>query len=109
MSMAVRNQRVEVRLTRDEHAALMKKARKAGLSTGAFVRMAVAGKEVREAPSVDVPLLIREVRRVGVNINQLLLLANMRGWPEKEMLQKAFEETRAMEKMISNAYGTAWQ
>ena len=56
---------------------LTKKAKKAGLSAGAFVRMAIAGKEIMEAPPVDLPMLIREVRRVGSNINQLTMLAHM--------------------------------
>lgn len=103
--MARRNCRFEVRLTKDEYYDLTKKARKAGLSTGAFVRMAVAGHVVREAPSADVPVLIREVRRVGSNIDQILKIANSRGFLEIPDLKKALEENRAVEKMIAGAYG----
>ena len=103
--MAKRNCRFEVRLTKDEYYELTKKARKAGLSTGAFVRMAVAGQKVMEAPNVDVPVLIREVRRVGYNIDQILKIANARGLLQTPDLKKALEETRAVEKMIAGAYG----
>jgi len=103
--MARRNCRFEVRLTKDEYYDLTKKARKAGLTTGAFVRMAVAGQVIREAPSADVPELIREVRRVGHNIDQILKIANSKGLLEVPDLRKALEENRAVEKLIANAYG----
>lgn len=103
--MARRNCRFEVRLTKDEYYDLTKKARKAGLTTGAFVRMAVAGQVIREAPSADVPELIKEVRRVGHNIDQILKIANSKGLLEVPDLRKALEENRAVEKLIANAYG----
>lgn len=103
--MARRNCRFEVRLTKDEYYELTKKARKAGLTTGAFVRMAVAGQVIREAPSADVPELIREVRRVGHNIDQILKIANSKGLLEVPDLRKALEENRAVENLIANAYG----
>jgi len=107
--MAARNCRFELRLSKDEYYDLTRKARKAGLTTAAFVRMAVAGKEVMEAPSADVPLLIREVRRVGSNINQILKIANTRGLLEVPQLKKALADNREVEKMISQAYGLAWR
>ena len=106
--MAVRNCRFEMRLTKDEFYDLTKKARKAGMSTASFVRLAIAGKEVKEAPSVDVPMLIREVRRVGSNIDQILKIANSRGLLDVPELRKALADNRAIEKMISQAYGVAW-
>ena len=107
--MAKRNCRFEVRLTKDEYQSLTKKARKAGLSTGAFVRMSVAGKTVMEAPSADVPVLIREVRRVGYNIDQILKVANSKGLLDVPQLRKALDDNRTVEKMIANAYGHTWQ
>ena len=62
--MKKRNCRFEVRFTKDELSDLTKKARKARLTNAAFIRCAVCGAEVREAPPADVPLLIGEVRRV---------------------------------------------
>ena len=106
--MAVRNCRFEMRLTKDEYYDLTKKARKAGMTTASFVRMAVAGKDVMEAPSADVPLLIREVRRVGSNINQILKISSSRGVMDVTELRKALADNRAVEKMISEAYGTEW-
>ena len=98
-----------MRLTKNEYHDMTKKARKAGISTAAFVRMAIAGKEVMEAPSADVPLLIREVRRVGCNIDQILQFAHARGLMDVHEIRTALAENRAVEKMISQAYGVSWQ
>ena len=107
--MSKRNCRFEVRLSKDEFSNLTKKARKAGMSCGEFVRNAIEDKPVIEAPSVDVPLLIREVRRVGFNINEILKIAYARKLLDVPQLRKALEDNRAIEKMIADAYGQSWQ
>ena len=101
--------RFELRMTRDEMQDLTKKARKAGLTKGAFLRAAIAGKRIYEAPSADVPTLIMEVRRVGYNIDQILKLANARGLLDVPRLREALEENRRVEKLIASAYGMGWQ
>ena len=105
--MRKRNCRVEVCFTKDELYDLTKKARKAHLSIGGFIRRTVRGIEVKEAPSADVPMLIREVRRVGYNIDQILKLANAKGLLDVPQLRKALDENRAVEKLISDTYTTA--
>ena len=102
--MRKRNCRFEVCFTKDELSDLTKKARKARLPTGAFVRRAVRDLEVKEAPPADVPMLIREVRRVGYNIDQILKLANAKGLLDVPQLRKALADNRAVEKMIMDAY-----
>ena len=102
--MRKRNCRVEVCFTKDELSELTKKTRKARLSTGAFIRKAVAGKEVKEAPTADVPKLIYEVRRVGQNIDQILKIAYAKGLLDVPQLRKALEDNRTVEKMIVDAY-----
>ena len=98
-----------MRLTKSEFTDLTRKARKAGLSTAAFVRNAVAGTEVKEAPPVDVPVLIMEVRKVGSSLNQILKIAEARRLMDASEIRIALAENRAVEKMISKAYDGAWQ
>lgn len=92
--------------TKDELYALSKKAKKADMSVGGFIRHCVSGKEVKEAPSADLPALIWEVRRVGYNIDQLLVIARAKNWMIAKDLEKALERNRAVEKLIMNAYTT---
>ena len=102
--MKKRNCRFEVRFTKDELSDLTRKARKARLTNAAFIRRAVCGAEVKEAPPADGPLLIGEVRRVGYNIDQILKLANARGMLDVPRLRKALDDNRAVERMIADAY-----
>ena len=105
--MRKRNCRVEICFTEDELAELKNKARKSNLSIGGFVRRAVRDLEVKEAPPADVPMLVREVRRVGYNVDQLLRLANAKGLLDVPQLRKVLADNRTVEKMIMDAYTMA--
>ena len=64
----------------------------------------LSGAVIREAPSVDVPKLIYEVRRVGASLNRILIAANARGLLEVPELRKALEQNREVEVRIVDAY-----
>lgn len=102
----IRNCRFELRLSKDELSDLTKKARKAKLSNAAFVRQAIRGTEVKEAPPVDVPVLLRDVRRVGYNINQILKIASAQGLVDVPQLRKALKENHAAAQQIIAAYSS---
>ena len=105
--MTTRNCRFELRLSKNELSELTRKARKARLTNAGFIRRAIREQEVKEAPPVDVPLLIREVRRVGYNIDQVLKIARAQGLVDVPQLRKALEENRALVKRITNVYAMA--
>ena len=97
---------MKIRFTRSELDDLTKKSRKAGLSREGYCRRILNGAEVKEAPPVEVPVLIREVRRVGCNIDQILKRANSIGLLDVPQLRKALEDNRAVEKLIVDTYTT---
>lgn len=107
--MAIRNCRFELRLSQEELDDLTKKADRAGISKADFVRKTVKGKTIKEAPPADVPLLIREVRRVGSNMDQILRFVNARSYLHIPELQRALEENRKVETMLNRVYGAVWQ
>ena len=102
--MRKRNCRVVVYFSKDELDALTKKIRKSHLSREGFIRAAVAGKEVKDGPTADVPALIQEVRRVGSNLNQILKRANSIGLLDVPQLRKDVADLRTVEKLIGDAY-----
>ncbi len=104
--MRKRNCRVEIYFTKGELDVLTKKVRTAGLSREGYCRRILNGAVVKENPPADVPMLIREVRRVGYNIDQLLKLANAKGLLDVPRLRKALDENRAVEKLITETYTT---
>ena len=89
---------MKIRFTREELDALNGKARRAGLSRESYCRHILNGAEV--------PTLIREVRRVGCNIDQLLVIARAKNWMIAKNLEKALERSRAVEKLIMDTYTT---
>ena len=97
---------MKIRFTRGELDALTKKARKSGFSREGYSRRILNGATVKENPPADVPMLIREVRRVGYNIDQILKRANSIGLPDVPQLRKALEDNRAVEKLIVDTYTT---
>ena len=97
---------MKIRFTRGELDDLTKKSRKAGLSREGYCRRILNGAEVKEASPAKVPLLIREVRRVGYNIDQILKRANSIGLLDVPQLRKALEDNRAVEKLIVDTYTT---
>ena len=97
---------MKIRFTRAELDALTKKARKSGFSREGYSRRILNGATVKENPPADVPMLIREVRRVGYNIDQILKRANSIGLLDVPQLRKALEDNRAVEKMIVDTYTT---
>ena len=102
--MRKRTNAILLRLSDAELDALNTKVAKANIPREKYCRMILNGSEVKEAPHVDVPQLIREVRRVGSNINQILLIANARGLLDVPELRKALLELREVEKRIVSSY-----
>ena len=60
--------------------------------------------EVKEAPPVDVPVLLRDVRRVGYNVDQLLKVANSQGLVDVPRLRVVLDEVHEAAQAILRAY-----
>ena len=75
-----------------------------GISREQFCRKAIQGVAIRENPPVDLYKLIWEIRRVGNNINQILMIANAKGILNIPDLRKAIDDLREVEKLIFSQY-----
>lgn len=102
--MRKRNCRIEIYFTKDELDTLMTKVQKTNLSREGFCRQVLNAAEVREAPSADVKELLRLMRRIGGNINQLLHRANTVGFIDTVQLRKDLMELREARRLIVDAY-----
>ena len=102
--MRSRTNQIIIRLSDEELADLNEKVSRVRDSRERFIRQCISGAVIREAPSVDVPKLIHEVRRVGASLNRILIIANARGLLEVPELRKALERNREMEVRIVDAY-----
>ena len=91
---------MKIRFTKDELDALTKKARKSGFSRESFCRRILNGSELCEAPPADYYELIRQLRRTGNNLNQLLKVANGKGLLDVPQFRKELEALRETEAML---------
>ena len=77
--MRKRNIRLMIRLNEKENILLIDKVRKSGLSKEAYIRYLISGYIPMEKPSQDFFDMIDQLRRIGNNINQLVMIANKTG------------------------------
>ena len=99
-----KDNRFELRLSKAEREILAAKAKKAGMSCGEFLRKTICEQEIWEAPTTDVKELLRVMRRIGGNINQILHRANTVGFMDTVQLRKDLAELRQAQEVIVFAY-----
>ena len=102
--MRKRTNQIIIRLSDAELNALNKQVKRTRLSREQFCRNAIQGVTIREKPPADVPRLIQEIRRVGSNISQILMIANSQGLLNIPDLHKAILDIREVEKLIVYQY-----
>lgn len=102
--MRSRTNRINVWLSDKELADLNEKVSRVRGSRERFIRQCINGAAIREAPFVDVPKLIYEVRRVGASLNRILIITNAKGLLEVPELRRALERNRELEVRIVDAY-----
>ena len=104
MYLKKRTHEIKIRLSQPELAALNLQAKKAGVSREQFCRNAIQGVKSHEHPPADLSIFVREIRRVGINIDQILKIANARGMLDVPQLRKAISDLRDVEKLVVSAY-----
>ena len=102
--MKTRTTEMHIRLTPEEKETLTEKANKARLSREEFCRRILNGATVKEAPYADVRQLLRQMRHIGGNLNQLLARANTVGFIDTVQLKKDLADLRKAQEVIVEAY-----
>ncbi len=91
-------------LTEDEFQKLSETAAGSKISKAKVLRDLINGCQLVEAPPADYPLLIRELRAVGNNLNQTLVIAKTNGILNIPDLRKEILDLRELEKKISSQF-----
>ena len=102
--MKKRTHEIKIRLTAEELADLNAKVKQTLFSREEFCRRAITGKEVKQAPSADIPILIRDIRRAGANVDQLLKIANATHLVDAPQMRKVMAQVFLAEKAVVDAY-----
>ena len=74
-----RTKQVKIMLTEKEYENFREKAYKSRLSVAEVIRESAKGKELKEAMSVEKATLLRDISKVGNNINQIAQLCRKEG------------------------------
>jgi len=90
--------------TEEDNKLLYERAQRMGVSKSEVLRDLIRGSKLVEAPPADYPLLIRELRAVGNNLNQTLVIAKANGILNIPDLRKEILELRELEKKISSQF-----
>ena len=95
---------LHVRLTAEENALLTSLSAATKCSRSQVLRDLLHGAKLIEAPPVAYYDLLREVRRVGVNLNQLARYANEKRFIDSWKWDEALADIRAIEKTMNDAF-----
>ena len=69
-----------------------------------FVRLALTDTVIRQRPPAEYGQIVRELRRIGSNIDQILVKARTLGFVDEPMLVSAFRDIRRMDAVFTDAF-----
>lgn len=98
-----RNRKVTVRLSEAELARLRKLVDESGWSQEAYLRALIEGVVPAPRPPPDCRAMTRELRRIGVNLNQIARRANAGGAIDDAAYRACAEELQAALREIVDA------
>ena len=99
-----RDVNLHLRLTAKENELLTHLSNLTRCSKSQVLRDLLHGATLMEAPPIDYFDLLREVRRVGVNLNQLTRYVNEKRFVDSWRWDEALAEIRAIEKKMNEAF-----
>lgn len=77
--MRKRNIQILIRLNENENKILLKSIEETGMTKGKYIRSLICGNVPKQKPSVDFFDTINQLRRIGNNLNQLVMIAHKTG------------------------------
>ena len=102
--MRKRNKRIHIYLTEEEFEKLTQKHKQSRLSREEFCRRVLNDVEVKQGPSLELAMLIKELNRIGNNINQIAVKANALGFIDTPKLKYELDKLDSIERLIVEAF-----
>lgn len=103
-----RTERLQLRVSSEEKEAIAQKAADANMSIADYIVALSANQKIIDAKIIA--QLILEIRRIGVNVNQVAAVANYQKFANKEMLSKVNDGQNQiidlLMKILSEVYDT---
>ena len=99
-----RTKEIKVRMTEEEFERVTALAQATVLSREAFIREALRGTTIRASPPAEYVEILREMRRMGNNVHQLLIKARTLEFVDEIMLQETVDMIRHMDRVFTEAF-----
>jgi hypothetical protein len=97
-----REKRVHALFTETEHLQVKASAEAAGLTVSAYLRSTALGQTPKAKPSRVASELVRELNRIGVNLNQFLRMEHRGKTPLDDDMRVCLQQLHeALEKVAS--------
>ena len=93
-----------IRLDKDEFDRVTELAQATVLSREEFIRKALRGTTIRQRPPAEYGEIVRELRRIGSNVHQLLLKARTLDFVDEIMLQETVDAIRRMDRVFTGSF-----
>ena len=99
------------RLTEEEHIRLNELCKATGLTMSKLIRFLLSGYLPAQAPPAEYSVLIKELRAVGNNLNQLARIVHSGGYLNTAELDKACKNFNEVSQKVDEAFAPkrAWQ
>lgn len=99
-----RTKEIKVRMTEEEYDRVTELAQATVLSREEFIRQALRGTTIRASPPAEYVEILREMRRMGNNVYQLLIKARTLEFVDEIMLQETVDMIRHMDRVFTEAF-----
>ena len=99
-----RTKEIKVRMTEEEYDRVTALAQATVLSREEFIRQALRGTTIRASPPAEYVEILREMRRMGNNVHQLLIKARTLEFVDEIMLQETVDMIRHMDRVFTEAF-----
>ena len=93
-----------LRLDKEEFNRVTALAQATVLSREEFIRQALRGTTIRASPPAEYVEILREMRRMGNNVHQLLIKARTLEFVDEIMLQETVDMIRHMDRVFTEAF-----
>ena len=93
-----------IRLDKDEFERITALAQATVLSREEFIRQALRGTTIHASPPAEYVEILREMRRMGNNVHQILIKARTLEFVDEIMLQETVDMIRHMDRVFTEAF-----
>ena len=93
-----KTERLQLRLSPEEKEMLMKKAAESRMTVSDYLANLVANKKVETVKFI--PALIYEIRKIGVNINQIAHIGNSQRYLDNNLLNKVIADMENVKTLV---------